>query len=151
MARLPKSIIKKYGITKKAWQVFRGRAGRVRRRIRRPRRTRRRRTNPGRKRGGRRMVRRYRRKRRRGGKSILRTGFKLIRLGALAAPGIGVALRTDLSPQAKIDGAFRMYTGYEMSTGRWKFEWLASGWLPYIGACLATYGIPKLTSILRRL
>ena len=154
---LPKSYIKKWGISKLAWKKFRAgaltkgirtRTKAIKRRIRRTRRRR----NP-RKRGVRTMVRRYRRKRRRGGKSMTRTAFKLIRLGALAAPAIDAFTRPAAlhGPGGKIDHFMWYYTGWSQTRNRFEMEGLARGWLPYIGACLATYGIPKLVSIIRRL
>ena len=154
---LPKSYIKKWGISKLAWRKFRAgaltkgirtRTRTIKRRIRRSRRTRRK--NPGRKRGVRRMVRRYRRKRRRGGKSIQRTAFKLIRLGALVAPGIEIATR-NLTTSQKIDRGLQAYTGYSTEQGNWVIGRMVQGWGPYIGAALATYGIPKIINIIRRL
>ncbi|MCK5611800.1 hypothetical protein KAR91_58565, partial [Candidatus Pacearchaeota archaeon] len=50
-------------------------------------------------------------KRRRGGKSITRTAFKFVRLGALAAPAIFEAFGTD-TPQGKMKTIIRKYTGY---------------------------------------
>ena len=91
-----------------------------------------------------------RRKRRRGGKSITRTSFKLLRLGALAAPAIHQAM-VPQSNEKKINNILACYTGFSMEDGKFYWEWLARGWTPYVMACLATYGIPKLTSIIRRL
>ena len=153
---LPKSYIKKWGISKLAWRKFRAgaltkgirtRTKAIKRRIRRARRGR----NPARRRGVRRMVRRYRRRRRRGGKSMTRTAFKLIRLGALAAPALAHGMRRDLDTREKIITVFSRYTGYRMDDGTFHSEYLAEGWGPYIMACVATYGIPKLVGIIRRL
>ena len=158
---LPKSYIKKWGISKLAWKKFRAgaltkgirtRTKAIKRRIKRARRTRRR--NPGRKRGGRRMVRRYRRKRRRGGKSMTRTAFKLIRLGALAAPPIyeiTSAMKRGEGIESGIAYAMADMTGYDIRDGSFNMGRLAKGWGPYLMACLTTYGIPKITSIIRRL
>lgn len=90
------------------------------------------------------------RKRRRGGKSMTRTAFKLIRLGALAAPALIELTRSGPMDQ-KIRRAFTRYTGYDVDTGQFHPEYLAIGWGPYLMACLTTYGIPKVTSIIRRL
>ena len=149
MARLPKNIIKKYGITKKAWRIFKGR-----KRKSPTRRTRThkyqvwkvRRKNPGRKRG----VRRMGKKKRRGGKSIQRTAFKLIRLGALAAPGVFIAMKP-ISSKDKVNDIITAYTGYSPRWGDFRFERLLQGWGAYLGAVLTTYGIPKLTGIIRKL
>jgi len=100
----------------------------------------------------RRVKRTARRKKRRGGggKSLTRTAFKLIRIGALVAPAAHYAMIT-ASPENKIRYGLRAYTGYDMTTGSWDFGRLAEGWGAFLGACLATYGIPKITSILRKL
>jgi len=103
------------------------------------------------KRSVRKTARRYRKKRRGGGgKSLTRTAFKLIRIGALIAPAAHYAMIT-ASPENKIRYGLRAYTGYDMTTGSWDFGRLAEGWGAFLGACLATYGIPKITSILRKL
>ena len=127
---------------KAAWRKFRGkkkgtkRAGKTSRK-----------SNP-KKRGRRKMG---RRKKRRGGKSMTRTAFKLIRLGALVANPIRIAMIPNVDPSTKITWAFQDYTGYNIQDGSFKFERMARGWGPYLMACAATYGIPKLVSIIRRL
>lgn len=90
-------------------------------------------------------------KRRSGGKNMTQTVFKLVRWGALAAPGISAAVAPGLSAEQKLHRAVAWYTGYYIPTGEWKAEHLAKGWLPYLGAVLTTYGIPKITSIIRRM
>ena len=160
---LPKSYIKRWGISKLAWRKFRAgaltkgirtRTKAIKKRLRRARRTRRRNPSPSRKRGVRRMARRYRRKRRRGGKSMTRTAFKLIRLGALAAPAVyevTSAMSRGEGIESGISYAISDYTGYDVRTGKFDMGRLARGWGPYLMSCLTTYGIPKLTSIIRRL
>jgi len=137
---LPKSIIKKYGISKKAWRVFRGKKKSK--------------SNPRPSKKARKvrsLARRYfRRKRRRGGKSMMQTAFKLIRIGAFAAPGINAAIAQP-TLEAKVVEGIKIYTGYDMWAAKWNVADLGRGWGPYIGACLTTYGIPKLVSIIRRL
>ena len=103
-------------------------------------------SNPKRRKKVRRMG---RRKRRRGGKSMTRTVFKLVRLGALVAPAASVAVGPE-DNRWKLNKALEMYTGFWPGRA-WKPEKMLQGWGPYIGACLATYGIPKLVSIIRRL
>lgn len=83
-------------------------------------------------------------------KSIAQQAFKWIRIGALAAPAASIIV-APISNQEKIDRAIAWYTGFYPPTGEWKLEHLAKGWLPYIGAILTTYGIPKIASIIRRL
>jgi len=90
-------------------------------------------------------------KKRGGGKSISRTAFKWIRIGALVGPAaIEFALGAD-TPTGKALTVLRKYTGYDHYTQTFKFESLIEGWGPYVGAVLTTYGIPKLVSIIRRL
>lgn len=140
MARkgLPKSIIKKYGITKKAWRIFRGKKT-----------SRTRKASPARRKGVKTMARR--RKRRRGGKSLTQQAFKWIRVGALVAPAAIVALDPGIDPKEKINRGLAWYTGYYPPTQTWSIDNLKMGWMGFLGATIATYGIPKLASILRRL
>jgi len=149
MVGLPKSIIKKYGISKKAWSVFRGRKGRKKSksRTRRSKTTRRKkRNNPVRR--VRRSVRR--RRKRGGGKSITRSLMKWVRVGALAAPAAAIAMSGD-STQGKIEQVIEAYTGYNIPSRQMNFGSLLRGWGPFLGATLVTYGIPKLAGILRKL
>ena len=147
MARkgLPKSIIKKYGISKKAWRVFRGRKrGRAKPRSRV--------SNP--KRRTRKLGRR--KKRRGGGKSLQTTVFKWLRIGALVAPAAVVAAQP-MKLDQKLNEIFRLYTGvnvkHSMESNALQFDGgrLAMGWLPYLTTVLATYGIPKIAGIIRRI
>ena len=92
-----------------------------------------------------------RRKRRRGGKSLTQQAFKWIRIGALVAPAAQeLVFGADTMP-GKIRHTLRRYTGYDYFAGTWDAGALLEGWGPYLGAVLATYGIPKIASILRRL
>lgn len=93
-------------------------------------------------------------KKRRSGKSMTTTAFKFIRLGALAAPAIGHAVHTGWTNEMKLAHVLRSYTGYQMHpipNPGWKPEFLLEGWGPYLGSVLATYGIPKIASIIRRM
>jgi len=85
------------------------------------------------------------------GKSMVTTAFKLVRLGALAAPAANELIFGADTPAGRVKHVIKAYTGYDMYSGTFAFENLAKGWLPYIGACLTTYGIPKLVNIIRRL
>lgn len=89
-------------------------------------------------------------KKRGGGKSLQRTIFKLIRVGALAAPLVNDVIRGKTMQQKAIY-AIESYTGYNMDKGRFDWRWLARGWTPFLAACLATYGIPKIIGIIRKL
>lgn len=76
--------------------------------------------------------------------------FKYVRLAALAAPAAGVALGPG-TPEDKIKKGLLMYTGYDMVNQRMRWDYLAQGWLPFLGASLVTYGIPKATAMMRKL
>jgi len=91
-----------------------------------------------------------RRKNRGCGKSFTRTAYKLVRVGALAAPAVATAM-AQASGHAKVRQGLRWYTGYDIDTGKFDFGDLAKGWMPFIGASLVTYGIPKITGLLRKL
>ena len=98
----------------------------------------------------RRVRRTGRKKRRRGGKSLQRTVFKWLRIGALLAPGaMEIVKQPDL--EHKLGYCIKRYTGYDPWQGKWVWQDLATGWTPFIATCLATYGIPKLIGIIRRL
>jgi len=111
MARkgLPKSIIKKYGITKKAWRVFRGRSKSSASR----RRTTRRKNKP--------IRRRYnlaRRRRGRRGNNIQGTVFKWLRVGSLIAPGAYEFARAPgRNPGDIVADVFSVYSGYSIKDG----------------------------------
>ena len=84
------------------------------------------------------------------GKNTTQTLFKLVRLGALVAPAVG-HFATPQPMKDKIRYTVMSYTGYDTQDKVMRWEWLASGWAPYLGAVLATYGIPKIAGILRML
>ena len=89
-------------------------------------------------------------KKRRGGKSLATTVMKWVRVGALAGPGIYVATQPwTLEQKARV--ALKWYSGFNIENGTFNLGDLAKGWGPYLGAVLATYGIPKLAGIIRRL
>lgn len=109
-----------------------------------------RKANPTRRRGVRRMARRKKR-RGGGGRNITGKVFKWIRIGALAAPMAARILDPDTAGKEKVERIIQDYTGFNVNDQEFRFEYLAKGWLPYLGAVAATYGIPKIASILRRL
>jgi len=90
-----------------------------------------------------------RRKKRRSGKSITRTAFKFIRIGALAAPGL-IRASSQTEPSKMLQAGFGCYGGFNLDGN---FDWglLTKTWSPYLATCLATYGIPKLVGIIRKL
>lgn len=138
MARLPKHIIKKYGITKKAWRIFKGRKRKTNK-PRQTKKTRRRRKSTG---GNKRVTRR--------GFLNTQSIFKWLRIGALLAPAAARALGPG-SADVKVKRILLDYTGYNMDTRRWRWDVMISAWTPFLVTSLMTYGIPKLTGIIRRL
>ncbi len=130
MARLPKSIIKKYGITKKAWSVFRGQ-------------------RKGRKKGKRTTKRSGRKTGRRSFFST-NTVFKFLRLTALLAPAAG-RMMEPRPPDYKIKAIIEDYTGYSINAGDFQWSRLSRGWMPYLVSVVVTNGIQKLSGIIRRL
>jgi len=89
-------------------------------------------------------------KKRRGGKSLQATIFKWMRVGAIAAPGIAIAIQKK-SGQAKIEEAVEAYFGYNIPQQKMVWGSLLRGWGPFLAATLVTYGLPKLAGILRRI
>ena len=90
------------------------------------------------------------------GKSLAQTAYKLIPALALAAPGLGYALSTELGGRKKLGCIVRAYTGYSMpgtrlATKGFSFERLGEGWLPFIAASFVILGVQKIRGILRRL
>lgn len=76
--------------------------------------------------------------------------FKYVRMAALAAPAVDFAMRAE-PIDTKVGRILRAYTGYDKWSGTFKPEALLQGYLPFLGATVATYGIPKLAGILRGL
>jgi len=74
--------------------------------------------------------------------------FKLLRMGALAMPAATIAMSTN-TPEMKLRMGMTQYTGFDPNTGKFDFGNLLMGWGPFLGATLATVGIPKLTKIIR--
>jgi len=91
-----------------------------------------------------------------GGRSLQRTIFKYLRIGALAAPGVIVAAQP-MAVDQKLNEIFRLYTGvnvkHSMASNSIEFDWkrLAMGWLPFIAATVTTYGVPKIAGMIRRI
>lgn len=77
--------------------------------------------------------------------------MKYIRLGALAAPYVGVAMDPALSGQTKVYRGIAYATGVDLATGKFSLANLAKGWLPYLASIGVTYGVPKLAGIIRGL
>lgn len=76
--------------------------------------------------------------------------MKIIRLAALVGPGAHAAMQP-VPMEEKVVQAVELYTGYHIRQGTFRTDKLALGWGPFLMASVITYGIPKLTGILRRL
>lgn len=91
-------------------------------------------------------------KKRRGGKSLSRTVFKWLRVASLVAPGVHAALDPKWPrPKDKFHVIMYRYTGFDMDTGRFHPEALVEGYGPFLATTLATYGIPKIAGIIRKI
>jgi len=140
MARkgLPKSIIKKYGITKKAWRVFR-RGKKKSRSPRKTKTTRRERGSP--KKGGKSMAR---------GKSLVQTATKLAKAGAILAP-VAIAATSPGDLRHKTVMWISFMSGIDLGGAKAKFrsERLLTGWGPYIGVSVASKIASKINGLIR--
>lgn len=86
------------------------------------------------------------------GKSIQQTAFKWLRIGALAAPAVYAYQHPfNNDPKYRLIDGVKYYTGYNLETGVFDWNDLAKGWGAFLGATVATYGIPKIAGILRKL
>jgi len=94
---------------------------------------------------------RRRRRNRKGGSNLQAKIFKWIRFGALVAPAAYTAMQHKGDMQHAIEHGLYRYTGWSGDRQTWEWQGLLEGWGPFLGACLATYGIPKLMGIIRRL
>ena len=135
MAGLPKSYIKKYGITKKAWRMYRA----------------------SKKKGKSTSKTRKSSKKSRGGnRKVARRGFNtakimsMMRMVSLVAP-MATRMLESSTPEQKLNRTIADYTGYHLRDGTWSLNNLKRGWLPYLTTSLVTYGIPKLTGLIRKL
>ncbi|GAI29260.1 unnamed protein product [marine sediment metagenome] len=74
--------------------------------------------------------------------------YKAVRIVSLAAPGVMTALRTDLSPEHKIQKGLAMYTGVSPD-GTFRLSDLKMGWEPFFWASIVTSVVPKLISFVK--
>ena len=93
---------------------------------------------------------RRRRPRRRYGFGV-RSIFKIVRWGSLAAPAAVVAMDSSLDWHGKINRIVSWYTGYSPAEQKFRWEDLKRGWLPYVVVSLFTTFIQKINGIIRRL
>lgn len=82
--------------------------------------------------------------------SLIRTGMKILRGGSLFAPAAARALGPG-SAQDKLNLVLNDYTGFYPPAGDFQLSRMKTGWLPFIGTSLATYAIPKIVNLIRRL
>ena len=134
MAGLPKSYIKKYGITKKAWRMYRSSKKKTKSKSK----TR----KTSNKKGGKRKLARK-------GFNTAKI-FSLLRTASLLAP-VASRLIGPGNMQQKLGWTLEDFTGYSISNQTFKFDRLKRGWLPYLATSVVTHGIPKLTSLIRKL
>jgi len=137
---LPKSYIKKWGVSKRAWREYRKKHPKSKSKSSSKTKTTKKKTSKSTKKGGNRKM----------GKSLQQTVFKWIRVAGLLAP-VGRAFVEGGSPAHMANTAISRWTGYSFEEGIFRWEHLVEGWSPFVAACLATYGIPKLVGIIRRL
>ena len=153
MVGLPKSYVKKYGISKRAWQEYRKACG-GKRRLPRKRTTRRKRVSRKRsivRRVKRRVRRRAKPKTKSRSRGFLNAGtlLSLATKGALVAPAVH-ALVDAPTPKSKLNRFIRYYTGYNLTSNKFDGTDLAKGWLPYITTKLMTAGVQKISGMLRK-
>ena len=97
----------------------------------------------------RRVKRTAKRKGRGGGKSLQRTIFKWLRVGALVAPGV-IRAAAQGPWDKKLHAGVLGYAGINMD-GKFDSRVLLNCWTPFLAVTAMTYGIPKIANILRRL
>ena len=84
------------------------------------------------------------------GRNLQATMFKWLRIAALVGPGAYQAIKWNKT-EDKLRQILIRYTGYDVYTGEFKLQYLAEGYGPYLATVLATYGIPKIAGIIRKL
>lgn len=136
---LPKSIIKKYGITKKAWRIFKGnkrkpykpKSSTVKQAKRRKR-----------------SVAKKRRSRRRGFGT--QTIFKWLRIGSLIGTGAIRYTQVSGDPIRKLGYTMLFFAGMG-DDNKFHADHFIRAWTPFVLTTAVTIGIGKLSGILRRL
>jgi len=86
-----------------------------------------------------------------GGKNLQATMFKFIRMGALVGPAAIAVLTPGRSAEQKGKDLLWQFTGWNYDENKFQPEGLLKGYAPYLAAVAATYGIPKIGAIIRRL
>ena len=88
-----------------------------------------------------------RRKRRRRSGFSISSMFKFVRLAALAYPGVDIAVRQ----KRPVSEAIGVYAGISPTTHSFDWATVKFAYTPLLAATLLTYGIPKLSGLIRRL
>lgn len=74
--------------------------------------------------------------------------FKMVRIAAFVMPQVEVLMRNE-PMSSKIPHMLSRLTGFK--DGQFSMDELKRGWGPFVMASLATYGIPKMNSMIRKL
>lgn len=138
--KLPKSYIKKYGISKTAWSKFKASLKKPKRKANKPKARNRSRV--------RHMV-RHKSSRRRSFLSMS-TIFKFIKIGSIAAPAI-YFYQASGGGLKGASAALSAFAGWHQGTNQFEWGLLAKAWMPFIATSLITVGIQKMNGIIRRL
>lgn len=77
--------------------------------------------------------------------------FKLVRIGALALPAVARMTDNRVSMEGRVRNALKAYTGYDIANKSFRLQDAAEGWMPFVAASLITYGVPKITGMIRGL
>lgn len=76
--------------------------------------------------------------------------FKIIRIGSLLVPAAHSVIRYGFTKAGGV-AAIRYYFGMNVMDGKFSWQDLATGYMPYIAANIVTHGIPKIGSFIRSL
>jgi hypothetical protein len=87
-------------------------------------------------------------------RGFLNTGtiFKFVRIGAFLAPGLargGAIYAAEKNPIRAVSEGLGIYAGWQ--DGQFNIGAALGAWTPFIVASAMTYGIPKITSLIRRI
>lgn len=74
--------------------------------------------------------------------------FKVVRMASLVAPGVAQALKPN-SNEIKVANILLRYTGFDITDGKFKANYLVEGYGPFVATTAITALIPKVTSLIR--
>lgn len=135
MSKLPKSLIKKYGISKKAWRIFKSKGS----------------TNPKTK-TKRRKTNLAKKKKKKSGGNLTQTAMKFARLSALLYPPVTRATNVwnaEKNIGRAISEGLGALSGHK--DGQFNLMRLVDNWTPYVATSAISYGVGKLNGMIRRL